>query len=70
MLNCKYTGETKGGFNNSFGQSWRSENQKDSYDVKLTVMIINWQLWSYADSYDHTSSTWKYGLKTEVKARI
>ena len=43
------------GFNNSHGRFWSSENRKENHDDKLAVTIINRQLRSYVDSYDHAS---------------
>ena len=45
--NCE---ETKSGFSDSHGQFWRSEDWK-------RAMMINWQLQSYIDSYDHASQS-------------
>ena len=42
-------------FNNSQGRFWSSENRKEGHDDKLAVTIINRQLRSYVDSYDHAS---------------
>ena len=39
----------------SHGRFWSSENRKESHDDKLAVTIINRQLVSYVDSYDHAS---------------
>ena len=43
------------GFNNSHGRFWSSENRKESHLDKLAVTIVNRQLRSYVDSYDHAS---------------
>ena len=45
------------GFNNSHGRFWSSENRKEGHDDKLAVTIINRQLRSYVDSYDHASQS-------------
>ena len=52
---CEYSEETKNGFNNSHGRFWSSENRKESHDDKLAVTIINRQLRSYIDNYDHAA---------------
>ena len=57
--NCEYSEETTSGFNNSprnsHGRFWSSENRKESHDDKLAITIINRQLRSYVESYDHAS---------------
>ena len=55
MPNCVYSEETKRGLNNSHGRFWSSEIRKDSHDDKLAATVINRQLRSYVDSYDHAS---------------
>ena len=47
--------ETKRRFNNGQGRFWSPENRKEGHDDKLAVTIINRQLRSYVDSYDHAS---------------
>ena len=47
--------ETKRGLKNSYGLFLSSEIRKDSHDGKLAATVINRQLRSYADSYDHAS---------------
>ena len=47
--------ETKRGLKISYGLFLSSEIRKDSHDGKLAATVINRQLRSYADSYDHAS---------------
>ena len=44
LYHSEYSEGALRGVNNSLCQFWSSEKQKGSYDDKLAVTIINWQL--------------------------